>query len=320
MSFRERMKKKRADRGLQRRHNTGTKKKGGGRFPTIFNKDKIPEGIEFWRCKEGEHIVDIIPFEAGPNMPLDERLQPITPEGELDYVLDLFVHTNIGNMRKPYVCPYENFGEPCPICEFIKSNRLEKQDWKKLVVKHRVVYLVWVHDNKKEEDKGIQIFEVSHFMMEEKIGEIAKLPRGGGYENFSHPDTGKSIAWTRKGSSLENTQYLGHRFVEREAPIPDKILDMSFPLDSIVNMRPSYEEIEKDFRGTLKNMNLLRRDDEDMPFREEGTGDIPDTWGDTDNDTSNRRKRPISRKKKVRVKRPTSRKKKVRVKRPRRVR
>ena len=280
MSFRDRMKKNKGGRSLRRSHNSGTKKTGGGRWPTIFLKDKVPAGIEFWRCKEGDHIVDILPFEAGPDMPLDERLQPVTKEGNLNYVLDLFVHTNVGSMNKPFVCPYENFGKECPICEFIKANKLEKEDWKKLVAKHRVVYLFWVHDSVEEEKKGVQIFEAAHYFMEEKIEVIAELPRGGGFERFSDPDTGKSLAWTRKGSGMTNTDYLGHRLIERESPIPDKILDATFALDSIVNMHPTYEIIKKEFRGTLKKMNLtaLSEDAEDVkdetPWDEDN--EVPD--------------------------------------------
>ena len=305
MSFRTRMEKNKSGRSLQKRHNAGTKKTGGGRFPTIFNKDKVPEGTEFWRCKEGKHLIDILPFEAGPNMPFDERLKPVTSEGNLDYVLDLFVHQNVGNMNKPFVCPYENFGEPCPICEFIKANRLDKEDWKKLVAKHRVVYLIWSHASKEDEAKGVQIFEASHFFTEEKIEEIAQLPRGGGFENFSHPDTGKSLAWTRKGSGMENTQMLGHRFVERESPIPNKILDATFPLDGIVNMHPEYDLIEKEFKGTLKKMNLLEDDGSDDVEEINDVDDVP-----FDNDEPKKeakeeqepeqRKRPAERKKRRR--------------------
>lgn len=304
MGFRDRMKKKKGNKGLSKRHNEGTKSTGGGRFPTIFNKDIVPEGREFWRCKEGEHLADVIPFEAGPDMPFGEDDNPITGEGDLDYVLDLFVHMNVGAMNKPFVCPYENFGKDCPICEFIKANRLDKEDWKKLVAKHRVVYLLWVHDSRDDEKKGIQIFEASHFFMQEKIEEISKLPRGGGYENFSDPDKGKTLAWTRKGSGQENTQYLGHRFISRDSPIPDRILDQSFPLDSIVNMHPEYSEIEKEFRGTLKKLNLLENDDDDegddTPFKNDHYmgDDVPEFNKEDDEEEkkSSSRKRTTSRK------------------------
>lgn len=302
MGFRDRMrKKKKTGGGLQKRHDAGTKKTGG-RYPTIFLKDKVPEGIEFWKCIEADHLVDIIPFEAGPNMPFDEKLKPISGEGDLDYVLDLFVHTNMGNMNNPYVCPYENFGLPCPVCEFIKANRLEKDIWKKLIAKHRVIYFLWVHDSRKDEKKGVQIFEASHFFMEQKIASIAKSPKGGGYTKFSCPDKGMSLAWTREGSGLENTQYLGHRFIPRETPIPDKILDQTFAMDSIVNMHPEYDVIKKDFLETLKILKLDdgmdEEVDDDVPFTKDD--DIDDTHFKMPDESKKKKKKTV-RKKRRRV-------------------
>jgi len=297
MSFRDRLKKRKNT--LKKRHDKGTKKTGGGRWPTIFLKDKVPEGVEFWICKEGKHLADIIPFEAGKNMPLGENLTPITKEGDPDYVLDLFVHTNVGNMNKPFVCPYENFGIECPICEYIKSHQLDKEIWKKLVAKHRVVYFLWVHDNREEEKKGIQIFEASHFFMEEKIEEIANSPKDGGQEDFSNPDDGKSLAWTRKGSGMENTQYLGHRLIERDDIIPDRILEQTFSLDDIVNMHPTYKEIEKEFRGTIKKLKLPTDYDESENKNDDDF--VPDI---DDNDTNSKeRKKPSTRKKRKKKRR-----------------
>lgn len=314
MSFRDRMvKKRKAGGGLQKRHNAGTKPTKG-RYPTIFLKDKVPEGIEFWKCAEGDHLVDIIPFEAGPDMPFDEKLKPISREGDLDYVLDIFVHMNMGAMGNPYVCPYENFGEPCPVCEFIKANRLEKDIWKKLIAKHRVVYFLWVHNNSKEEKKGVQIFEASHFFMEQKIASIAKSPTGGGYVNFSCPDKGKMLAWTREGSGMESTQYLGHRFIDRESPIPDKILNKTFALDSIVNMHPKYELIEKDFKETLKILKLSDGDDEpddDVPFDSEEE-DIDDSRFKSGLKKKKKKKKKAKSKKSETGKKSTTRKKRRR--------
>lgn len=302
MSFRDRMKKRGGSRRLQKRHNAGSKSPGG-RFPTIFNKDKIPEGVQFWRCTEGDHIIDILPFECGPDMPYNENDEPITEEGGFDYVIDLFVHMNVGSMNKPFVCPYENFGKECPICEYMKANRLEKEDWKKLFAKHRDIYLVWVHDSPEEKRKGVQIMESAHFFMGEKIEEIAKLPEEGGYINFSDPDEGKRLAWRRKGSGRENTQYLGHRFIDRPGPLPEKLLDKTFALDQVINMHPSYEEIEKEFQGTLKKMNLIEDDDGNEEYTGAGgEDDIDDSYWD--DEPKEEKKKPPQRKK------PTQRKRK----------
>jgi len=276
MSFRERMAKKKES--LKKRHDTPAKSTA---FPTIFLKNKIPAGVEFFRCKEGNHIVDILPWEAGPDMPLDESgVNPITEEGELDYVLDVFVHQNVGNMKLPFVCPWENFREPCPICEYIKSNRLPKEEWSQKRAKRRSIYLIWNRTTSEEEKKGVQIFDAAHFFMEEKLDEIARLPRGGGYITFSDPDSGKSVCWTRKGAGKENTSYLGHKFIDRESKIPDRILDATFSLDQVVAMRPTYDEIKDAFYGEVekpktedatptdkpKKKKKKKKPSEDVPF------------------------------------------------------
>ncbi len=194
-------------------------------------------------------MLDIIPWEAGPDMPLGDDGHPVIEEGDLSYVLDLQVHMNVGSMKVPIVCPFENYGLPCPICEFIKDNDLDKEDWKKVSVKRRVLYLIWVHNSREDEKKGLQLWEISHFSMEEKLNVIAALPRGGGSINFSDFEDGKTIAFTRKGSGQSNTSYLGHRFIDREIDIPDSILDKTFSLDSVVKLHPTYEEIEEMFKG-----------------------------------------------------------------------
>lgn len=245
MGFRERMKKKK--KSLKKRHNAPPRQ--SGRYPTFFKKDMIPAGINFFVSKEGEHIIDVIPFKAGNDMPFGEDDSPVTEEGELDYILDLEVHMNIGPMKLPFICPYENFGLPCPICEYMKEGeRLEKEEWVALKTKRRAVYLVWVHDSVEEEKKGLQLFHASHFLMEEKLEEIAKIPRGGGTVEFSDYDDGMSIAWTHKGTGRD-TRYVGHKLIDRERKIPDKLLNKSFSLDQIVHMHPEYDEIDKAFNG-----------------------------------------------------------------------
>ena len=295
MGFKDRMKGKR--KNLRERRNSRMAKGGGspkGRYPTIFLKDKIPEGVGMYQCKEGSHIVDIIPWEAGVDMPVDDSGTPVTEEGELDYVLSVHVHQKIGVMQKPYVCPYENFDLPCPICEYIKENRLPKDDWNRIRPKHRVVYLVWCHNDRDQEKKGIQIFEAAYYFMEQNIEEISKLPRGGGYEDFSDWENGKSLAWSRKGAGATDTQYIGHRFADREGPIPEKILDATFSLDQVVNMHPSYDEINEAFLGGLKSANPP---EDDAPFKGAGddTGQEED-WDAEPTKKKKKRKRPTERK------------------------
>lgn len=293
MSFRKRMAEKR--KKLKRNVSNPNKRRNDRRYQSIILKDKLPEGVGIWRCGEGEHLIDIIPFECGPDMPLDATGKSVAEEGELWHMLDIWVHQNIGALQTPFVCPYENFGEPCPICAFMKENRLPKEVWSKIRAKHRNVYLIWCHDDIKEEKKGIQIWEVADFFMGEKIEDIATLPRGGGYIEYFDYDDGKTIVFSKKGKR-DNVQFTGHKFIDRDGPIPERILDQTFPLDSVIKMRPSYEEIEKEFRGM--NLSVEEENDNLPPFDSEKEDDVP-IGGDEPpkRDKFKRKKRILRRKK-----------------------
>jgi len=267
-SFRDRFRNQKQD--LMKRHQEQVDSKDSGtKYPTIFDEDQIPKGIEFWRCKPGEHLIDIIPFFAGTQ-------HPKVREGELAYVVDLWVHVGVGPMNVPYPCTTKNFKETDPICEYVSQNRLSTEEWKRVSPKRRTAYLVWVHDSPEEEKKGLQIWEVAHFYFEEKIDEIAKSPRGGGAVAFSDIESGKSIAFTvkkvgtykdAKGVDRDSIGYLGHRFVDRDIDvIPERILAQSFSLDEVIKMKPDYDEMSEAFFGKGGSSSGPEEEDE-IPFK-----------------------------------------------------
>ncbi len=223
----------------------------GGSFGNVFVKGNLPEGMQYWRPDKNDHIIDIIPFVAGKN-------HPNVTAGELAYVVDMWVHRNVGSMQEQYVCPAKNYKMPCPICEYISKERLPKPEWDKHRAYRRTAYLIWVRDEGDEQAKGIQIFEVSHFFFEKEIDDRAKKKRGGGYVVFADPDDGKSISFSVKssgsyidagGTKRESIDFVGHQFEDRDDPIPDEILDTSFCLDDAILTKPDYDEMSKSFHG-----------------------------------------------------------------------
>src|SRR5574343_729567 len=54
-----------------------------------YFKDGL-EGVNFWSPKEGDHILDIIPYKCGPDEPLIAwgKLK----EGDDTYVLEIWIH------------------------------------------------------------------------------------------------------------------------------------------------------------------------------------------------------------------------------------
>lgn len=202
-----------------------------------------------WKNPEGEHAVDIIPFIAGPN-------HPQVAEGHPAYNLEVWVHFGVGVNENQYVCMSRTYGQRCPICEkqskMRDSGEYTDDEIKDLNPKRRCVYNVVVYDSPAEEEKGVQIFEVSHFYFEKHIAELAKRPRGGGFIAIADPDDGRMVCFTKKGTRLQ-TEFLGHRLEPREIDgekyvIEDEILEQAVALDTLIR-EPDIEEMERAMSG-----------------------------------------------------------------------
>lgn len=208
-----------------------------------FYADPGGSQLKLWKCREGEHLIDIIPFIAGAN-----HLQ--VDQGKPTYVLDSWVHQKVGINENDYLCLTRNYGEPCPVCEHLANKRLgnltdkEEKALSKKGPKRRCLYNIVCRDSAREEDKGVQIWEVAHFLFEEKILAIARQPRGGGFIPFSSLDNGRTICFERRGSGPENTQYLGYKFVDRQEPISDECWKSAYILDELLH-RPDYAEVHE---------------------------------------------------------------------------
>lgn len=238
---RKQMKEEMASR-LQESYNS---KDGSGKFKSIFIKEKLGN-VPMWKCSEDEHFINIIPYIAGKN-------NPTVKEGKLAYNLDIQVHRKVGVNEDSYICLARTYGKKCPICE--EQAELRKQDdyddkyVKSLNPTRRVIYNIECLDSDKESRKGIQLFEVSHWLFEKELAELAKKPRGGGFVLFSDPDDGKIVFFRKSGSGPTNTEYKAFKFEERTEIVSDDVLDAALCLDELIHI-PSYEEVKNAFYGT----------------------------------------------------------------------
>ena len=212
------------------------RKDDSGRFKSIY-KDGADKS-KFWKCNEGEHLIDIIPYEAGKN-------NPYTEEGEPTYVLDLWRHAGIGVNQDAFICMSRTFKKPCPICEWQAEARALGEDEefvKSLNPSRRVIYNIHVLDNEVEKKKGIQIWEVAHWSFERNLVELAS--KAGKKITFASIKSGKNISFRRKGMKATNTEYTALSFETRANAIPDKVLDEAITLENIIHI-PKYDEIVK---------------------------------------------------------------------------
>ena len=92
-----------------------SKDRGAGTRPSAMNW-KLVEDIKFYKPKEGKNKIDIIPYEIKTkNDPLVKTGD--AKVGDQSYMLDLWIHSNIGPTQAQIICNKENFNKPCPICE-----------------------------------------------------------------------------------------------------------------------------------------------------------------------------------------------------------
>jgi hypothetical protein len=192
--------------------------------------------------KDDPHLIDIIPFKVGKHFPTHDNRR-IMQEGEFAYVLDLYVHSNIGPGKFMFVCMAKNYGERCAVCDYIAElvkKGKEWDDYSNIAAKRRCSYNIVCYDTKKETDKGIQVLEASHRYTEKAFLEQAKSVRGGGVTAFAHPDVGKSIKFFVANDEYKTVS--GHGFVDRDYKISDELLDKAHSLDDLIYL-PTYKEV-----------------------------------------------------------------------------
>lgn len=229
------------------------KNKGMTDYESYF---EAPEGVGIFNTKptDGDgtdYGYDIIPFVAGNNFPTNGYN---IKSGDLAYVLDVWVHRNIGAANKSMVCPLKSYGLPCPACEkrvevLAEQGQMDKDEYRKfsktieeLIPKRRVIYNVICRSDSKQEAKGIQIYENSHFYVEKKLQDAAKRPRGGGLVPYPDPDEGKTIwqNWKLKGE--KEWEVAAPIFEDRQYIITDEEIESATQLDQIISLL-DYDEI-----------------------------------------------------------------------------
>jgi hypothetical protein len=230
-------------------------KNDSGRFRDFFEPDKKSD-VNFWKCKEDDHELYIVPYIVGEQHP---RLKP----GKIDFLLDVFVHTKVGINEDNFICLNRTYREKCPICEhqaeLKDSDEPDEVAIKALNPTRRNIFNIVCMDSTKEEEKGIQVWNVSQWLFTNPLEELAHKKRGGGEIAYADIDEGKIISFRKKGSGMTTTEYTAFEFKDR-GEIPDEILDTAVCLDELIH-KPTYDEVSEAYFQT--------KDEDAVPEREE---------------------------------------------------
>lgn len=237
---------------------------------------KVEADVTMARIRDGSHIIDIVPYNAGDHDPLTER-------GDPTYGFEYWAHTNVGPNNAMMLCPTEMYGDPCYICEHRERLRQKGADddkWKPLFPKRRNLYNILCYD-RGEEKKGIQLWDISYHYFEKFILAISKKQGRGGKKaktiNFAHPKKGKSITFSIEPAKSKNDYptYLGFTFDDRDYEIEPDTLEEANVIDEIIHI-PDTEEIKRAFLGKKGKDDRKGGDDDGDEERDELIQELED--------------------------------------------
>lgn len=237
------------------------------------------EDVEWFKLKKGVNLIDIIPYEVKS----DKHPEGVEI-GELDYVLDVWVHKNVGAGSGSFVCLEMNYNKACPICEEVKQ--MEEDEISDVVIgkleaKRRVIYNVIDLDGG---DEKILIYESSHFEFQKELLEEAETDKEGEFIVFSDLEDGRTIKIKGRDSVFKGRKYVQPRkfdLIERDEIYDEDIIDKSYPLDNMLvvfsydEMRDLYfgvdkeDEIEKSSKKKSK-----KKEDEIYDDKDDGVEEI----------------------------------------------
>lgn len=243
-----------------------SEKDSGGKGWGVLNTEGLGEEL-FFKPEIGNNAIDIIPYVVKTDK--HPKLKP----GDVDYVLDVWVHKKIGAGEDSYVCLKKTYKKACPICEEMAKLTQDGGDEDTidaLKPKHRVFYNV-INLNAKA--GNIQLFEQSHFKFEKELLEEAETGDGE-IMIFSDPVDGYSVKFKGRKASFKGRDFTEIKNIsleEREEQYEDSVVDDAYSLDELLIV-PSYEEISNAFYGIESEApakKKARPDDEDDEEKEE---------------------------------------------------
>jgi hypothetical protein len=171
-------------------------KKMRQKLADLHNKGGNGSGARFWKPSEGENVVRILPTKDG------------------DPFKHFHFHYNVGE-KAGFLCPKKNFGDDCPVCDFVSKlyndgDDESRQLARKLVAKSRFFSPVVVRG---EDAEGVKVWGYSKTVYET----YGKAP------GAMFPST--NITARRKTSALSGDSDQMSEFLDSE-PDFDKLFEV----------------------------------------------------------------------------------------------
>lgn len=245
---------------------------------------KLPEGVSFLSVKKAEvKRLDIVPFTAGAG-------NKYADEGELHYERTYYAHRGIGPNNDSYCCLAKNWGKACPICDH-KASLVKKgtsnddDEVKALNWKERQLWCVL---DQGEKEKGLQVWDVSHFLFGKYLDEKVRTADDHEYDNFADPVEGMTLrigVTEEKGGGYTYCKFSDIEFKPRKEPLDPELVESAPCLDDCLIEVP-YDKLKKIFLQMGDDDETEEEDEEedDKPAPKKGGKDKKPAAADDDDD------------------------------------
>jgi hypothetical protein len=211
------------------------------------------------------NYISVISYIPGDNDPRQGNIKE--SKRESTYFVDFWTH-KIESSGDVYICPQNTYGEPCPMCEYIRSKRgkMTKEEYMPLRPIRRAFYPVF---DELDPDSFVKTWYTPYNTIEAKIQAIVKDDRTGEIVYFSDPDEGKAISFKFDDKGNYNWDFDGFAFKERQYEITDETLEFvqDNPLDKFL-IKPDYNEFAKAF-DPYSSTNIEEQLDKDEDEEDE---------------------------------------------------
>lgn len=263
------------------------KDKGGSSKKGIYDFKKAGyDNVKFFKPKEKLNKIVIVPYE------ITSKLHPLVKSGraeigDLDYIMDVFVHRYMGPDNADILCPKKTYGKPCPLCDMGNAlyNDGDKDAAKEFYASRRATYNVLAVE-KGELSEELQVFDVSHFLFEKELIEEANdCSDGDDIIPFADLEDGSIIKFRMsidKNGQYETPKYKSFDFLDREEELNEALVDEAVSFDkALVLLTPDEimalyngaddddEEEDEKPKKSSKKKKIVEDDDEDDDEEEE---------------------------------------------------
>ena len=179
------------------------------------------------------------------------RFLPATWNDPEHWGYEVHVHYSVGPERASVLCLSKMYGKKCPICEAQAVARKDGDEERVRELAPRLQVVSWIV-NMKDTAQGVMLWSMS-FKMDSNFIQLTRDRESGELLQIDNPEEGYNVSFTRKGTTMKDTEYSGYQTSRKPSAIEMAWLEyaVAHPIPSTFVHR-DYDEIKALFEGNDK--------------------------------------------------------------------